>query len=717
MAKYIVQHRRGTAEQWASHDTIIPKEGELVIEIDEDSSLHKLKIGDGIHKYSELAYLMAGDEIVTQVLSKAQPRVVTVTLDVNQWAEITCETDPNLGYYGQTVVLDGITEYSRLDLQPSADMLAEFQRLNLVFVAENKGGTITVYSVGDMPLKSYTMQATIIETEVIENNEKIIGTTVGTPASSVGKFTSEGGEIFNDYVNNKTYAENTHVEGVNNSAGSLAFKVVSYDESARTYTLDGDISEIQVGDYYSARLYDITGGCNAVVNVSTITEVDVATSTITVDKFYNLTKGIYCDGVEIDGEVLYSTIRIARLDDTDDTRRYPKALPHIGNIPIGGSSHTGGVNNKSIEVCSFATGQGNVADGSNSFATGKNNVADFCAFVAGERNYSGKQSATFGKWNKTGENAFAVGKQNNAMGLYSFASGLENNADGKGSFVSGHYNQAKGENSTSFGAGNIAELKDQMTVGRYNSPLKYEEFSINSFTNGGYYKYKSISFLSVTDDGALTWKIKSGRTTVYAQINKNDSSNLQEDYYRIYPSTTYKIICKVKAEYASQLYLHLANSSGYATKQSARAEIQASAEEQIVTLNVTTPRNLEYDRFLLRATSTQASDVYFYLYGVTIQATQSILFTVGNGTSDTNRSNAFDVFEDGHTEVGVMGSTDLSVATKGYVDQMVSIGTLVDLFYPIDSIYISSSETNPFKDYGIWESIEDERFFIWKRIS
>ena len=47
MAKYIVQHRRGTASQWSSKGTMIPMEGELVIEIDEANSLHKLKIGDG----------------------------------------------------------------------------------------------------------------------------------------------------------------------------------------------------------------------------------------------------------------------------------------------------------------------------------------------------------------------------------------------------------------------------------------------------------------------------------------------------------------------------------------------------------------------------------------------------------------------------------------------------------------------------------------------
>ncbi len=44
------------------------------------------------------------------------------------------------------------------------------------------------------------------------------------------------------------------------------------------------------------------------------------------------------------------------------------------------------------------------------------------------------------------------------------------------------------------------------------------------------------------------------------------------------------------------------------------------------------------------------------------------VFTVGNGTSDTDRKNAFNVFADGHAEVQTMGETDNSVATKQYVD-------------------------------------------------
>ena len=201
MAIYITQHRRGTINQWAEKNTIIPLEGEIVIEIDEENHLHKLKIGDGIHTYSELAYLQAGDEIVTQVLRQARDRIITVTLDVDQWTEVTCATDPRLGYYGQVIALDGITKYSRLDLQPDADMLAEFQQLNLVFVTENKDGIITAYSVGDMPLKSYTMQATIVEADIEEVNEKVVGMPVGTPTAKSDW--AQADEMQADYIKNK----------------------------------------------------------------------------------------------------------------------------------------------------------------------------------------------------------------------------------------------------------------------------------------------------------------------------------------------------------------------------------------------------------------------------------------------------------------------------------------------------------------------------------
>ena len=211
MARYIVQMRRGTAAQWKEKSTLIPQEGEIVIELDEENNLHKLKIGDGIHTYAELAYLMAGDEIVTQVLAEAKPRVVTVSL-----AE-TWNKDAE-GKYSQVLALDTITEHSRLDLQPTADMLAEFKQLGLVFVTENNGGVITVYSVGNMPAKSYTMQATVVETEC-DGNDCIVGIPVGTPAVQPDWAQTDSSKA--DYIKNKPDIN----ELISNQTGGLKFSI------------------------------------------------------------------------------------------------------------------------------------------------------------------------------------------------------------------------------------------------------------------------------------------------------------------------------------------------------------------------------------------------------------------------------------------------------------------------------------------------------------
>ena len=64
--KYRIQHLRGTTTEWTNvQDSFIPLAGEFVIEIDEENSLHKLKIGDGVHYYKDLAYLKAENEIIS----------------------------------------------------------------------------------------------------------------------------------------------------------------------------------------------------------------------------------------------------------------------------------------------------------------------------------------------------------------------------------------------------------------------------------------------------------------------------------------------------------------------------------------------------------------------------------------------------------------------------------------------------------------------------
>ena len=79
--------------------------------------------------------------------------------------------------YSQVVEVPGVTAHTKVDLQPTAEQLEEFHYKILAFVAENEGGVVTVYSIGDKPTGDHTIQITKTE---VEGSGKIRGNTVGT---------------------------------------------------------------------------------------------------------------------------------------------------------------------------------------------------------------------------------------------------------------------------------------------------------------------------------------------------------------------------------------------------------------------------------------------------------------------------------------------------------------------------------------------------------
>ena len=94
----------------------------------------------------------------------------SVTLLANAWVG---EED---SYY-QIVELSGVTEHTKVDLQPTAEQLVEFHHKVLGFVAENDNRVVTVYAIGDKPAGDHTIQITLTE---VEASGKIRGNTVGT---------------------------------------------------------------------------------------------------------------------------------------------------------------------------------------------------------------------------------------------------------------------------------------------------------------------------------------------------------------------------------------------------------------------------------------------------------------------------------------------------------------------------------------------------------
>lgn len=80
--------------------------------------------------------------------------------------EVTLLADAWVGtnsLYSQVVSIEGVTEYSQVDLTPDVEQLAVFYEKDLTFVTENEDGVVTVYAIGQKPTNDYTIQVTITE--------------------------------------------------------------------------------------------------------------------------------------------------------------------------------------------------------------------------------------------------------------------------------------------------------------------------------------------------------------------------------------------------------------------------------------------------------------------------------------------------------------------------------------------------------------------------
>ena len=155
-SRYIIQLRRGTTEQWANEGKdIIPLAGELVLEY--DNGVPRLKIGNGEDVYGALPYISVDSFVL--------PTPTTIILRGGEaW-----KNDPESGGYMQDIteqLKDKITQYSKIDLQPTPEQLSEFYKKDVTFTTINEDGQITVYAIGIRPENDYTIQVTITEVAV-----------------------------------------------------------------------------------------------------------------------------------------------------------------------------------------------------------------------------------------------------------------------------------------------------------------------------------------------------------------------------------------------------------------------------------------------------------------------------------------------------------------------------------------------------------------------
>ncbi len=133
--------------------------------------------------------------------------------------------------YSQVVEVPGVTPFTKVDLQPTPEQLAEFHYKTLAFVTENDGGIVTVYSIGDKPDSNHTIQVTMT---AVESGGKIRGNTVGTTMPIPDWNQTDPTQA--DYIKNKE-AVNDHLANMNNphevTPAQIGAATVSY-VNART---------------------------------------------------------------------------------------------------------------------------------------------------------------------------------------------------------------------------------------------------------------------------------------------------------------------------------------------------------------------------------------------------------------------------------------------------------------------------------------------------
>ena len=99
-------------------------------------------------------------KIVDLLYAKSLVRTVTINLLSSDWVS------DNDNLHSQVVPIAGITQYSKVDLQPTAEQLTVFHEKDISFVAENDDGVVAVYCIGQKPANDYSIQATVTEVEV-----------------------------------------------------------------------------------------------------------------------------------------------------------------------------------------------------------------------------------------------------------------------------------------------------------------------------------------------------------------------------------------------------------------------------------------------------------------------------------------------------------------------------------------------------------------------
>lgn len=321
----------------------------------------------------------------------------------------------------------------------------------------------------------------------IFNGNEILG--MGANISGgLGQTTPEGGEIFNDYENNKAISPKSHTEGQNNTSGHKGYKMANitvesdtsalievsdknYDEKACNFYTIGDILQFSGMRHYNNAL-EITDiskeGDNSKISVMPLYGKFVKAFSDNQDEIYL--------ALETEGDL------------SDENWCYVVGKNYGEVISRHKGIHTEGVGNIAIGLAARAQGMDNKAIGDYADAGGRDNVAGYLGFVRGRYNKA------------TGLFSDTAGLSNESTGDCAHSSGRNNIASGKTSHVQNEGNTASHQYSDVAGGWNHSSADFQSVVGRFCADAPDALFVVGNGSSTD----KRSNALKVNEDGTLT---------------------------------------------------------------------------------------------------------------------------------------------------------------------------------------------------------------------
>ena len=462
------------------------------------------------------------------------------------------------------------------------------------------------------------------------------------PELLVGQKTENGGEIFNDYENNKALSYFTSARGKGNIAGCRGFNILNLEESIEdTYLLRiTNFDNIKKGDrfsLYSEKLGKNLDLCGEIVAVGAGPELlDIAVRGLP-EELYPLS------------------------GNTQEYIWFPQKPEVNGDILLGTGAEANGYYTKAIMTGSHTEGYNTVAGGKYAHAEGNSTFAGYAAHAEG-RKTEALAVDSHAEGNGTivnGEVAHGEGYQTKAIGNKSHSEGDTTEAKGEGSHAEGNNTHAEGNYSHAEGTGTYATQSNAHTEGRLSkacAEAAHAEGNETVAIGVGAHSEGANTEANGAQSHSEGWQTTADGQQAHIE---GRSSNLKGKIISSENSSEIKNAWKdSKFAYAKGTGAHVEGRDNLALGDFTHAEGRETIAEGYASHTA--------------GYGTKAVGQAQTVVGQFNIPNGESYFIVGNGTDNNNPSTAFKVNHDGSAEIQTSGTNDSNVVNYKQLREYVS---------------------------------------------